>query len=126
MTDQTNGTAQFALPSSLYQVQVSYGASGGIARGSGADWFGPLNPLRPIAPPDVAGRRFDFPVGYNLLTRPRAYEPVGFHELRGFADAYDLLRLVIETRKDQMERQRWRVRPRDPKLKRKSATIAAE
>src|SRR5208282_1546461 len=72
------------------------------------------NPLNPIAPPDIAGRRFDFPPGYNIVTRPRAYEPVGFAELRGFADAYDLLRLVIETRKDQMERQRWRIRPRAP------------
>src|SRR5208282_4129768 len=84
------------------------------------------NPLNPIAPPDIAGRRFDFPPGYNLVTRPRAYEPVGFAELRGFADAYDLLRLVIETRKDQMERQRWRIRPRDPKLKRKSAAVDAD
>ncbi|MGA7994121.1 MAG: phage portal protein, partial [Bradyrhizobium sp.] len=88
------------------------GKGWGIARGTGADWFGPLDPLRPIAPPDIAGRRFDFPPGYNLATRPRAYEPVGFAELRAFADAYDLLRLVIETRKDQMERQRWRIRMR--------------
>jgi len=100
------------VPPSPYQIQVSYGASAGIARGPGADWFGPLDPLKPIAPPDVAGRRFDFPPGYNLVTRPRAYEPIGFAELRAFADAYDLLRLVIETRKDQMERQRWRIRPR--------------
>jgi hypothetical protein len=35
-------------------------------------------------------------------------------------------RSVIETRKDQMERQRWRIRPRDPKFKRKSAAIDAE
>jgi len=122
-------TSQPSWPLSPYQVQMSYAASpsgaqspgqsppsAGIARGSGADWFGPLNPLNPIAPPDIAGRRFDFPVGYNLVIRPRAYEPVGFHELRAFADAYDLLRLVIETRKDQMERQRWRIRPRDPHL----------
>jgi hypothetical protein len=109
--------SQPAWPPSPYNIRVSYGASqsptsSGIARGSGADWFGPLDPMTPIAPPDVAGRRFDFPPGYNLVTRPRAYEPVGFAELRGFADAYDLLRLVIETRKDQMERQRWRIRPR--------------
>jgi len=112
MTEQTRGAGQPSWPLSPYQIQVSYGASGGIARGTGADWFGPLDPLKPIAPPDVAGRRFDFPPGYNLNLRPRAYEPVGFAELRGFADAYDLLRLVIETRKDQMERQRWRIRPR--------------
>ncbi len=145
MTEPTRGAGQPSWPLSPYNIAVSYGTSpsgasgaspsgasgtggtsGGIARGSGADWFGPLDPLKPIAPPDVAGRRFDFPPGYNLVTAPRAYEPIGFAELRGFADAYDLLRLVIETRKDQMERQRWRIRPRDPKLKRKSATIAAD
>jgi hypothetical protein len=132
MSEQVRGAGQPTWPLSPYQIQVSYGqsqgasqgtSSGGIARGSGADWFGPLDPMRPIAPPDVAGRRFDFPPGYNLITRPRAYESIGFQELRGFADAYDLLRLVIETRKDQMERQRWRIRPRDAKSKRRSAAI---
>ncbi len=131
MSKQTSGAGQPTLPPSPYQIQVSYGASPsvsstGIARGTGADWFGPLDPLTPIAPPDIAGRRFDFPAGYNLNTRPRAYEPIGFHELRGFADAYDLLRLVIETRKDQMERQRWRIRPRAGKLKRNGASLDAD
>ncbi len=126
MSEQIRGAGQPQWPLSPYQIRLSYGASrnpasqnpasAGIARGSGADWFGPLNPLSPIAPPDVAGRRFDFPPGYNIATRPRAYEPVGFAELRGFADAYDLLRLVIETRKDQMERQRWCIRPRGAHL----------
>jgi len=138
MTEQSRGAGQPSWPLSPYQIQVSYGAgqstssqstsSTGIARGSGADWFGPLNPLSPIAPPDIAGRRFDFPPGYNLVTRPRAYEPVGFAELRGFADAYDLIRLVIETRKDQMERQRWRIRRRDSRpigWARKTAAIDA-
>ena len=114
MSEQTQGNS---VPPSPYQVRVTYNASQGIARGTGADWFGPLNPLAPIAPPGVAGRRFDYPVGYNLVMRPRAYEPIGFHELRAFADAYDLLRLVIETRKDQMERQRWRIRLRADKRK---------
>jgi hypothetical protein len=143
MSEQVRGAGQPTWPLSPYQIQVSYGqsqstssqgtssqgtssqgtSSNGIARGSGADWFGPLDPMRPIAPPDVAGRRFDFPPGYNLITRPRAYESIGFAELRGFADAYDLLRLVIETRKDQMERQRWRIRPRDAKSKRRRAAI---
>jgi hypothetical protein len=123
MSDQTATGGRQMLPPSPYQIEVSYGAFGGITRGTGADWFGPLDPLRPIAPPDVAGRRFDFPPGYNLVTRPRAYEPIGFHELRAFADAYDLLRLVIETRKDQMERQRWRIRERQSSAPMRSAGL---
>ena len=130
MSEQSTGFGQAIVPSSPYQVRVSYGASkaagAGVARGSGADWFGPLDPMTPIAPPDVAGRRFDFPPGYNIVTRPRAYEPIGFHELRAFADAYDLLRLVIETRKDQMERQRWRIRPRAAKLERAGTSLDAD
>jgi Phage portal protein len=112
MSEQPAGAGASILPPSPYQVRVAYGHSAGIARGTGADWFGPLDPLSPIAPADVAGRRFDFPPGYNLLTRPRGYEPISFAQLRQFADACDLLRLVIETRKDQVERLRWRVRPR--------------
>jgi hypothetical protein len=120
MAETMRGAGQPAWPLDPYQVQVTYSASQGISRGTGADWFGPLNPLAPIAPPDVAGRRFDFPPGYNLVQRPRAYEPIGFAELRAFADACDLLRLVIETRKDQVEQLRWTVKPRDPVLRRSS------
>src|ERR1700689_3013519 len=79
---------------------------------AGDGWFGPQNPLAPIAPPDVAGRQFDYPPGYNLITRPRAYEPIGFFELRALADCYDLLRIIIETRKDQIARLDWSVKPR--------------
>jgi Phage portal protein len=84
----------------------------GPAPGAGADWFGPQSPLAPIAPKAVAGRRFDYPPGFNLLTQPRAYEPIGFAELRALADCYDLLRIVIETRKDQVARLQWRIRKR--------------
>jgi hypothetical protein len=59
-----------------------------------ADWFGPQNPLPPQAPPDVAGRQFDYPFGFNLAIAPRSAEPTGFAELRGLADNYDLLRAV--------------------------------
>ena len=77
-----------------------------------ADWFGPAQPLPPMAPPEVAGRSFDFPVGVNLRTAPRTDESIGFRELRALADAYDLLRLVIETRKDQVGRFDWTIRKR--------------
>jgi hypothetical protein len=84
----------------------------GIVQNTGADWFGPLNPMAPIAPREVSGRRFDFPVGYNLATTPRPYEAVSFHTLRALADNCDLARLAIETRKDQMARLPWSIQPK--------------
>ena len=77
-----------------------------------ADWFGPSDPQAPGAPDDVAGRQWDFPAGYNLNIRTRSYEAISFADLRALADAYDLLRLVIETRKDQIERMNWSIRVR--------------
>ena len=77
-----------------------------------ATWFGPMQPLKPVAPESVAGRAFDYPVGYNLRYQPRADEPVSFAQLHTLADNCDLLRIVIETRKDQIEGQDWDVRPR--------------
>ena len=82
------------------------------------EWFPPLPPLAPLAPPGVAGRQFDYPSGYNLNTTPRADEAIGFPQLRALADSYDILRLVIETRKDQLAALRWTIQPRD-KTKRK-------
>ena len=78
-----------------------------------ATWFGPFQPLQPQAPPEVAGRQFDYPVGYNLEILPRGDEPISFAQLRALADGCDLLRLVIETRKDQIERLQWNIRRRD-------------
>ena len=34
------------------------------------DWFGPMQPMAPVAPPDIAGRSFDFPVGIDLFNLP--------------------------------------------------------
>ena len=104
-----------ALPYDPYRLTVNYpaGASGGIVRGDGADWFGPLNPQAPSAPDDVQGRGFDFPSGYNLNIEPRAYEPIKFADLRALADSYDLLRIIVETRKDQMAQMSWNIKLRD-------------
>ncbi len=75
-------------------------------------WFGPLQPLAPMAPPEVKGRQFDYPFGANLNYIPRAENGISFAELRGLADALPLLRAVIETRKDQIAGQNYAVRAR--------------
>jgi len=60
----------------------------------------------------VAGRQFDYRTGYNVSIRPRSEEAVGFEQLRTLADNFDLLRLVIETRKDQLCALPWSIRVR--------------
>lgn len=75
------------------------------------DFFGPGLPLPPLAPPSAAGRQFDYPVGYNLLVTPRGDLPISFLDLRNLAQNCDLVRLVIETRKDQISKMGWTVSP---------------
>lgn len=87
------------------------------AGGGGSAWFGPGVPMTPTAPAAVKGRAWDFPQGYNIHNTTRQYQPITFETLRSFADAYDLLRLIIETRKDAMERLRWVIQLRDNKEK---------
>ena len=44
---------------------------------------GIFSPGYPLVPPERERvRLWDFPVGYNTIYTPRAYEPIGFHELR--------------------------------------------
>jgi hypothetical protein len=83
-----------------------------------SDWFGPQQPLQPAVPEPqaeqagVSGRQFDYPTGYNLRIQPRAGEAIGFPQLRALAENFDLLRLVIETRKDQICALPWSIQPR--------------
>src|SRR5579863_9372062 len=72
--------------------------------------FSPGYPLAPTEPERV--RLWDFPVGVNTIYTPRSYEPVSFEELRRLAEAHDITRLAIETRKDQLEKLDWTIRPR--------------
>lgn len=78
------------------------------------DWFSPQQPLQPVAQESATGRQFDYPVGYNQRIQPRDSEPVSFAQMRALSDNYDLLRIIIETVKDQLDTQEWTVRPRDP------------
>lgn len=90
---------------------------------SANDYLGPGQPQVPVAPPDFQPRRIDYPISYNYTYMPRAYELVPYAQMRGLAESWDLLRLVIETRKDQMVRLPWRFRVKgdpDENTKKKS------
>ena len=74
---------------------------------------GIFSPGYPLVPPDRQRlRTWDFPVGVNYIYTPRAYEALGFDDLRALADSHDLTRLAIETRKDQLEKLDWSIKPR--------------
>lgn len=88
---------------------VSYALSGKSAN----DFFGPGQPIPPAAQEQAHGRAFDYETNYNISTRPRGNEPIDFKTLRALADSYDLVRLAIETRKDQMGKLRWQVTRKD-------------
>jgi len=77
-------------------------------------WMSPLQPLQPLQQ-EAKGRQIDYPVGYNTITRPRQDEPISFGQLRALADGCDVVRLAIETRKDQLVKLRWRIANLDPK-----------
>jgi SPP1 gp7 family putative phage head morphogenesis protein len=82
-------------------------------------WFSPVQPLQPVAQ-QAEGRQWDYPVGYNLRLVPKEQEGVTFAQLRQLADGYDVLRLIIERRKDQMVQLKWSFRPIDSTKKKEN------
>lgn len=71
-----------------------------------------FSPGQPLTPPEQEPvRLWDFPVGINAFITPRSAEPFGFAHLRAFSNV-ELVRLAIETRKDQLESLHWRLNPR--------------
>lgn len=91
--------------------------------GSGAfgfGFYGPGNPL-PAVVQDVPVRGWDFSPGVNTSRTPRHMEPFSFRHLRAFSNV-ELVRMAIETRKDQLERLDWMVKPRDNKLARSKSS----
>lgn len=83
-----------------------------VLTGNAMTDFGPGNPLPPTMP-ETAGRQFDYPVSVNTRISPRQEELTTFGQMRALADSYDLLRLAIETRKDQVSKMKWAIRPSD-------------
>lgn len=77
-------------------------------------WMSPNQPVEPVAQ-EAFGRNRDYRVGYNLFWTPRGEELSSFAQLRALADNCDLVRLAIETRKDQLAALPWSVANLNPK-----------
>ena len=81
--------------------------------GKAPEWMGPGEPVAPQAQEQARGRQFDFPFSVNTQRGTRDTGAISFAEMRALADGCDILRLVIETRKDQMSKLKWEIRPRN-------------
>ena len=87
--------------------------------------FSPLQPIKPMIP-EVRGRTWDYQPGVNIQFQPRGYDSgrIPFKTLRQFARNCELLRLGIQTVKDQISSFGWQIVPtEDSKLKADDALI---
>ena len=90
--------------------------------------FGPSTPATPY-PIDAANgqivmpRRWQYPVGYNLPTPPGATKLVDFNTLEQLSRIYDVLRLAIGVRKQEIAQMKWEILPKDPELLKPGAEI---
>ena len=80
-----------------------------------AQFFGPGEPMRPVAPPEVAGRGFDYQFATNLVPTVRNGELISMGQLRQLAESWDLMRAIIESCKDQMAKLKWTFQTEDGK-----------
>jgi hypothetical protein len=95
MVDRNLGRRSWPL--SPYEVNVTF--EGSNRSNEAQNWFGPLDPITPLAPSEVAGRQWDYPAGYNLSTLSRPFEPVTFSTLRNLADSYATVRVLPTLRR---------------------------
>jgi len=103
------------LDQSLIQRVVS-GAKFIVTGVTPTGFFTPAQPVQPIAQEAAIGRRYDYPVGVNVNFRPKTTESgISYEMLRSLADSLDVLRLVIETRKDQLAAIDWDVAAKEGK-----------
>ena len=99
---QRNGRASVLTPNQTLNTAFGPPAAGGFSSGT------------PVTPePGNAVRLIDFPANINTNLTPRSNEAFGFPVLRAFSNV-ELVRLAIETRKDQIETLDWSVKIKDP------------
>lgn len=76
-----------------------------------ADWYSPLQPVRPMGPEGSEPKGFQFWAGQNLLWTPRADAAYSAADLKMLA-TYPLARICIENVKDAVSRCSWEIQLR--------------
>lgn len=75
--------------------------------------FSPGRPLQQFAPAGMDPRAWDFMTGYNIATRPRAQTGrASFETLKGFIEAWDVLRLAINHIQRDIRSMDWSIVPK--------------
>lgn len=99
-----------------------------ISTVSPTTWMGPAQPIARVAPAGTQPRIWDYRFGQNIDYTPKSGEGYCYEVLKDLADGYDLLRMVIETRKDQVARVphsfKLRAQPGEPQQKQKERAMA--
>ena len=101
------GTVNTAVD--LARTAAQLAAGGQAAQGMRPD----PGPLPPATEPTGNPVRYQFPIAGNQTWTPRAGRAISFSTLRTFADACDIVRACIETRKDQLCSLEWEIVGRD-------------
>ncbi|MCO7177026.1 phage portal protein [Sporolactobacillus kofuensis] len=74
--------------------------------------FAPGRPLDQFFPQGEKPRQWDYTTGYNIATRPRAVESgMSFDTMRELLQSYDVARLCIERREDEIRGLEWSIIP---------------
>lgn len=71
--------------------------------------FGPGRPIQPFAGYGVQPRAFDYAAGANITARPRQGARAGFDTLRQIVDSYDVARICINHRIDDVRSLDWHI-----------------
>lgn len=76
--------------------------------------FSPGRPLNQFFPNGQPPREWDYETGYNIATRPRAVESkMSFDTMKSILSSYDVARLCIERREDEIRGMNWSILPDD-------------
>ena len=95
----------------------------GVNSGS---WASPEQPIRPTTQLAVGVRTWDFAPGKNLQFTPRGDVAITFGQLWNCSNSFDLCRIAIEMRKNQIVNRPWLIRVKEMPGEKKKERLARE